>query len=169
MAFKSWLSLFQTRRRPIRKPASRRTPPKRVSLYLETLEDRLAPASIVTLASFAPPSTGTATGSYPNGDLVEDSSDNLFGTTGDGGADGLGTVFEVAHNSNTITTLASFTGSNGELPYAGLVQDGSGNLFGTTYQGGANGDGTVFEVAHNSNTITTLASFFANSGRNGYD
>ncbi len=111
MAFTAWLvSLFQARRRPIRKASRRRTPWNRVNLHLETLEDRLAPASVVTLASFATPSTGTAI--YPNGGLAADGSGNLFGTTGDGGVDSFGTVFEVAHNSKTIITLASFTGSN---------------------------------------------------------
>ena len=44
--------------------------------------------------------------------------------------------------------------------------DSSGNLYGTTERGGANGDGTVFELAHGSSTITTLASF---NGTNGVD
>ena len=117
--------------------------------------------TITTLASFT-----STNGEYPFAGLVEDSSGNLFGTTLVGGADSLGTVFEVAHNSNTITTLGSFTGSNGEDPWGGLVEDSSGNLFGTASMGGPYGTGTVFEVAHNSNTITTAASF-ANSGSSG--
>ena len=51
----------------------------------------------------------------------------------DGGASGDGTVFEVAAGSGTITTLASFNGTNGASPDGGLVEDSSGNLFGTTY------------------------------------
>ena len=43
-----------------------------------------------------------------------------------------GTVFEVAAGSGTITTLASFNGTNGAHPHGGLVEDSSGNLFGTT-------------------------------------
>ena len=58
-----------------------------------------------------------------------------------------GTVFELAKGSSTIATLASFGGTNGHDPYAGLIMDSSGNLYGTTYGGGANGDGTVFELA----------------------
>lgn len=45
-----------------------------------------------------------------------------------------------------LTTLASFKGANGANPYGTLIEDGSGNLFGTTSTGGANGDGTVFEL-----------------------
>jgi uncharacterized repeat protein (TIGR03803 family) len=127
---------------------------------VEHLEDRLAPANIVPLASF-----NGSNGSAPIGAVVEDSSGNLFGTTFQGGTYWDGTVFEVAHNTGTITTLASFNGTNGANPYAGLVEDSSGNLFGTTQAGGTYGKGTVFEVAHNTGTITTLASF--SDGSNG--
>ena len=64
--------------------------------------------------------------------LIMDSSGNLYGTTAAGGASGDGTVFELAHGSGTITTLASFNGTNGANPDAGLIMDSSGNLYGTT-------------------------------------
>ena len=73
----------------------------------------------------------------PQGGLIADSSGNLFGTTSQGGTVGDGTVFEVATGSETITTLATFTGANGCRPHGGLVEDSSGNLFGTTTVGGA--------------------------------
>ena len=98
--------------------------------------------AITTLASFT-----SDNGSYPQGGLVEDSSGNLFGTTYDDGLSGDGTVFELAAGSGTITTLASFSGTNGDQPHGSLIEDNSGNLFGTTAQGGTYGDGTVFEVA----------------------
>jgi uncharacterized repeat protein (TIGR03803 family) len=79
--------------------------------------------------------------------LTLDGSGNLYGTTSEGGADGDGTVFEVASASNTITTLGSFNGTNGEYPGAGLTLDGSGNLYGTTEFGGAVNSGTVFELS----------------------
>ena len=97
--------------------------------------------TITTLASF----NGT-NGDDPYGGLVEDSSGNLFGTTADGGANGDGTVFEVAAGSDTITTLVSFNGTNGTTPMAGLVEDSNGNLFGTTNRAASNNDGTVFEM-----------------------
>jgi uncharacterized repeat protein (TIGR03803 family) len=111
----------------------------------------------LTLASF----DGAAGGS-PAYDLVGDDRGNLFGTTTGNGASGVnvkGTVFEVVANSGIVTTLASFNGANGAYPAAGLVRDRSGNLYGTTTSGGANNLGTVFELAANSGTITTLASF----------
>ncbi len=116
--------------------------------------------AITTLASF-----NGANGFEPFGSLVEDGSGNLFGAATDGGAYGDGDVFEVAAGSNAITTLASFNGANGQWPQGGLIMDGSGNLFGTTYTGGANSDGTVFEVSAVNHAITTLASFNGANGK----
>ena len=53
------------------------------------------------------------------------------------------------------TTLGSFDGTNGESPN-GIIMDGSGNFYGTTEGGGADNDGTVFELASNSGTIVHL-------------
>ena len=116
-------------------------------------------SSVTTLAAFS----GT-TGQYPQGGPVLDSSGNLYGVTYAGGADGDGTVYELAAGSSTITTLASFNGANGSAPQAGLLVDSDGNLFGTTTGGGANSDGTVFEIAAGTSTITTLLSFNGTNG-----
>ena len=120
-------------------------------------------SSPTTLASF-----NDTNGAYPAAGLVLDSSGNLYGTTGSGGASGYGTVFELAKGSGAITTLASFNGTNGKVPEGGLVMDSSGNLYGTT-SGGYSllygpGRGTVFELAKGSGTITTLASFYGSDG-----
>jgi len=98
-------------------------------------------STVITLASF----NGT-NGDGPTG-LIMDSSGNLYGTTQGGGASNDGTVFEVAQGSGTITALASFNGSNGADSQAGLIMDGSSNLYGTTQGGGASHDGTVFELS----------------------
>jgi uncharacterized repeat protein (TIGR03803 family) len=119
--------------------------------------------TITTLASFDKEIGGT-TGFHPFAGLVEDTSGNLFGTTSGGGEYGCGTVFEVQAGSGTITTLASFNYTNGNGPDGALAEDSSGNLFGTTYSGGAFGWGTVFEVQAGSGTITTLASFNYTNG-----
>ena len=58
----------------------------------------------------------------------------------------------------TFTTLHSFDGTDGTNPHAGLVQATDGNLYGTTYLGGADNDGTVFKITP-SGTLTTLHSF----------
>jgi uncharacterized repeat protein (TIGR03803 family) len=85
----------------------------------------------------------------PNAGLVFDAG-NLYGTTTHGGANGVGTVFELTPSAGTWTEslpcIFSSTGTDGEVPYAGLILDSTGNLYGTTGGGGAFGGGTVFEI-----------------------
>lgn len=101
-------------------------------------------------------------GAIPHGGLVLDGSGNLYGTTSSGGASGLGTVFKI-DTSGTETVLHSFAGNpDGANPYAGLVIDKSGNLYGTTENGGASGFGTVFKVDV-TGTETVLHSFAGGS------
>jgi uncharacterized repeat protein (TIGR03803 family) len=126
-------------------------------------------AAPTTLASFNGPN-----GSYPVGGLITDASGDLFGTTAGGGANGDGTVFEIAKTGSgyatTAATLANFNGPNGSYPVGGLIIDASGALFGTTSGGGASGDGTVFEIAMidsgHADAPTTLASFDFSDGAN---
>src|SRR6202021_1801876 len=94
-------------------------------------------------------------------------------TTDAGGANGDGTVFEIdktAHGyASTPTILVSFNGANGYGPRGSLLSAAKGHLFGTTASGGANGDGTVFEIAKTAHgyasTPTTLVSFDGTNGR----
>ena len=66
-------------------------------------------------------------------------------------------------HAQTLTTLASFSGSDGEYPEAGLTLSGS-TLYGTTAIGGANGDGTIFSIPVTGGTPTVLASFNGTDG-----
>ena len=105
-------------------------------------------------------------GGIPYGNLVLDSSGNLYGTTRSGGAYYGGTAFELS-TSGVETILHSFGhGSDGKFPYAGLVRDSNGNLYGTTANGGTAGLGTVFEITA-SGTESILHSFTGNSGNDG--
>lgn len=85
-------------------------------------------------------------------DVIFDKAGNLYGTTANGGTNNLGVVFKLSPNGNgdwTETVLHSFAGGvDGQNPYSGLVLDPFGNLYGTTYGGGAYGVGTVFEMKH---------------------
>ena len=90
-----------------------------------------ATGTITTLALF-----NETEGANIQAGLVMDSSGNLYGTASGGGALQDGDVFEVAKATGTITTLASFNGTNGAQPEAGLVMDSSGNLYGTTVRAG---------------------------------
>jgi uncharacterized repeat protein (TIGR03803 family) len=86
-------------------------------------------------------------GAYPVGALIQDAAGNFYGTTNAGGAHGYGAVFKLTL-SGVLSVLYSFTGgADGNAPYSSLVQDSQGNLYGTTYYGGANNHGTVFEVS----------------------
>jgi uncharacterized repeat protein (TIGR03803 family) len=115
--------------------------------------------TITTLATFS-----GGNGAAPYASLTLDPAGNLFGTTEQGGANNDGTVFEIAKGSNAVTTLVSFNGTNGQHPYAGLTLDSSGNLYGTTFQGGATGAGTVFRIGTGSTTLTTITSLDPQQG-----
>ena len=110
-------------------------------------------------------------GAYPYGSLTTDTHGNLFGTTYDGGTSGYGTVFEVMKTAtgyaNTPTVLANFNYSNGDHPYGNLVADSHGDLFGVTYEGGANGYGTVFEIPKTASGYGSLVTVFSFNGSNG--
>jgi uncharacterized repeat protein (TIGR03803 family) len=98
-------------------------------------------------------------GDYPEGALVEGMDGSFYGTASYGGSNNNGTVFKIGSNG-TLTTLYSFTGGNdGGWPETGLILGKDGNLYGTTYAGGTNGDGTVFRITTNG-MLTSLYSFF---------
>jgi uncharacterized repeat protein (TIGR03803 family) len=105
-------------------------------------------------------------GANPYSGVIVDKAGNLYGTTKYGGADsscdaGCGTVFQLAPNSEKWTErlLHSFSqnGKDGTLPYASLLKDKNGNLFGTTLYGGplsgchGFGCGTAFELSPSQN------------------
>lgn len=117
-------------------------------------EVKAGSGTITTLAAFS-----SSNGAAPSGRLIADSAGNFCGTTSEGGANNDGTVFELPAGSSSIITLATFNGANGARPLGGLIADAAGNLFGTTFNGGANGDGTVFEVPAGGGPIITLATF----------
>ena len=102
-----------------------------VLFELKRLHDRF-----VTLAS----------GSEPVGAPLVDAAGNIYGATSVGGLNNMGTVFRISADHSTYTVLHNFSGLDGANPFAGLVNDSSGNLFGTTSNGGKHGKGTVFMI-----------------------
>lgn len=108
--------------------------------------------------------SGGKDGSNPYAGPIRNSESNLFGTTVFGGKygsglQGFGVVFELSPNSNgkwTETVLHSFNkdGKDGYYPYASVVMDTKGNLYGTTKYGGSNDRGTVFELSRGGNGWT---------------
>jgi uncharacterized repeat protein (TIGR03803 family) len=93
------------------------------------------------------PGTSSGDGAYPSFGVIRDPAGNLYGATLYGGATGTwGSVFEVK-SPGKERVLYSFTGgADGQSPSDALIRDSSGNLYGTTYSGGASGYGTIFKV-----------------------
>jgi uncharacterized repeat protein (TIGR03803 family) len=85
-------------------------------------------------------------------DLILDPKGNLYGTTTNGGSAGFGTIFKLTHiNKGRWRESVLYTfpgGADGGNPYAGLVRDAAGNLYGTTASGVHGAGGVVFKLAH---------------------
>jgi uncharacterized repeat protein (TIGR03803 family) len=93
--------------------------------------------------------TGKPDGAGPAAGVIFDTAGNLYGTTIGGGASEYGTVFELTPTSGTWTETVLYTftdGADGAIPWAGLVLDSSGNLYGETYWPTTDNNGAVFEV-----------------------
>jgi len=127
---------------------------------------RISPSGAYTiLHSFA---DSPNDGSYPSGiGLVRGSDGNFYGATQQGGANvgiynGYGTVFRFnpSNPSGTYTILYSFGSqpNDGNYPSAAPVQGSDGNFYGTTFEGGTYGYGTVFRISP-IGTYTILYSF----------
>jgi uncharacterized repeat protein (TIGR03803 family) len=112
-------------------------------------------------------------GKFPGGALVADKAGNLYGTTVEGGDNGLGTVYELTppalgQTAWTETVLLSFNGQDGSYPLANLLPGKAGALYGTTNE--QNSDGNVFKLTPPSPgqtawTETVLAVFDGQNGR----
>jgi len=91
--------------------------------------------------------TGGADGGYPTAGVIRDSAGNLYGTTSNAyGTGGQGVVYKLDTAGN-YTALYSFTGGNdGGTPFAGVIRDPAGKLYGTTRGGGKEGAGVVFRL-----------------------
>jgi uncharacterized repeat protein (TIGR03803 family) len=114
-----------------------------------------------------PPSDCTD-GKGPTGGLVQATDGDLYGTTTGGGTYNGGTVFKITPTPPyTLTTLYSFCSQSGcpdgNNPSAALIQGTDGHLYGTTNNGGAGSNGTVFQITPGG-TLTTLCSFCSQSG-----
>lgn len=106
-------------------------------------------------------------GANPFGGLVEGVDGDLYGTTSNGGAKFLGTVFKITRGG-TLTTLDAFDSQNGANPYGGLVQATNHEFYGTASGGGVNGDGTIFEITQ-AGGLRTLHTFNGSDGGAPFD
>jgi uncharacterized repeat protein (TIGR03803 family) len=86
-------------------------------------------------------------GSFPSARPLRDFAGNLYGTTDSGGTSGWGVVYKIDPNGNETILYSFHGGAGGGTPLGGeLIRDFAGNLYGTTYQGGASNNGVVFKL-----------------------
>jgi uncharacterized repeat protein (TIGR03803 family) len=125
---------------------------------------KITPAGMLTsLHSF-----DLTDGAIPRGGLMQATNGYLYGTTVEGGASAVGgansygTIFKITP-AGVLTSLHSFDLTDGDQPYAGLIQASDGNLYGTTEAGGAYDFGTIFKITP-AGVLTSLYSFYWNNG-----
>ncbi|HEV2380370.1 MAG TPA: choice-of-anchor tandem repeat GloVer-containing protein [Terriglobia bacterium] len=138
-----------------------------------TVFEITAAGVLTTLYSFCSQANcSDGAGPGPAAGLVQGSDGNFYGTTSGGGGstacNGCGTVFKITP-AGILSTLHSFDGTDGEDPWAGLIQATDGNFYGTTWAGGANscfggGCGTVFKITP-AGILSTLHSFDGADGQ----
>lgn len=126
---------------------------------ISLLRPSLGEAQVTILATF----NGTNGANPFTENLVQARDGDLYGTTLYGGASNDGTVFKVTP-SGTLTTIHSFSGTDGSNPYSGVVVGLDGDLYGTTYQGGVYGFGTFFKIILTTGEFVSLHSFDETDG-----
>src|SRR5262249_40356044 len=107
-------------------------------------------------------------GEFPAAPLVQGRDGNFYGTTEQGGSNGVGVVFKITA-AGKLTVLHNFDTTHGADPIGPLIQASDGNFYGTTEKGGTQGSGTVFKITsggsfailHNFDSVTEGGSPFA--------
>jgi uncharacterized repeat protein (TIGR03803 family) len=109
-----------------------------------------------------------ADGSFPTAGLVADTKGNLFGVTETGGTHNDGIVFELERHRKTYTLKVlhdfCFSCGDGDFPFASLIADVNGNLYGTTLGGGAHDCGIVFRLSPGTKKLKVLHDFCTQEG-----
>jgi uncharacterized repeat protein (TIGR03803 family) len=120
--------------------------------------------------------TVTVDGAAPTGPLLAGADNFFYGTASQGGTNGRGTVFRIAFDgtgfqvlrhfsaTTTDTTTGLLKNADGATPLGGLINGGDGFLYGTTAQGGADGNGVIFAMPADGSTFTVLHSFAGTDG-----
>jgi uncharacterized repeat protein (TIGR03803 family) len=118
---------------------------------------------LTRIYNFCPQPGQCGDGAFPYAGLALATDGNFYGTAFGGqftcppGNAGCGTVFKITPDG-ILTALHQFDGTDGDYPYAGLIQATDGNFYGTTYQGGTDDVGTVFKIS-TTVMLTTLHEF----------
>lgn len=120
--------------------------------------------------------TVTVDGAAPTGPLVAGADNYFYGTASLGGTNGRGTVFRIAFDGTGFQVLHHFSeatvdattelpeNADGATPLGGLIDGGDGFLYGTTAQGGTDGNGVIYTIPADGSTFTVLHSFAGADG-----
>lgn len=103
----------------------------------------------------------------PPAGVTVDAQGNLYGTSSFGGANGVGAIYKLTPSASgwSESILYSFAGQDdGENPVGGLILDKAGNLYGGTFDGGANGGGTVYELSPSAGGAWTFKILYSLTG-----
>jgi uncharacterized repeat protein (TIGR03803 family) len=111
--------------------------------------------------------TAGGSGYAPIGGLHFGQDGNLYGAASSGGANNSGTLYKLTTSGSSFTLLHSLTSLEGSLPQGALVQAPDGTLFGTAYNGGLNGYGTVFRVGPDGSNVGVIHDFMPPNGGDG--
>lgn len=107
-------------------------------------------------------------GNYPNGSLAAAPNGKLYGMAANEGSLGYGTLFEFDPATNTFTKKIDFDNTNGRDPQGSPFLASNNKFYGMTNNGGANGDGVIFEYDPATNTLTKKIDFEFNTGSEPY-
>jgi uncharacterized repeat protein (TIGR03803 family) len=107
---------------------------------------------------------GVGDGGYPQAGLVEGSDGALYGTTTTGGTNDGGTVFQLSKAGTNYTVRKHLADSDGTWPTAALLEGAAGAMYGTAFNGGTNGAGTVFKLDQAGTNFTVLKHFGHDDG-----
>ncbi len=133
---------------------------------------RLSPSGSTWTETVLHHFAGGSDGANPLGSLLLDASGNIYGTTSEGGASGNGTVYRLTPSGSTWTKSVVFDftgGANGHSPFAGVIADPAGNLYGTTVGGVFGGGGVVYQLSPSGGSWTqTVLYTFGGSGNGSY-
>jgi uncharacterized repeat protein (TIGR03803 family) len=104
---------------------------------------------------------------FPTASVLLVGSNQILGTTYQGGTQERGTIYRFSPQTDRVTILHNFNETNGAFPYAKLTPSPSGDFYGTTVGGGARKRGTIFRMTA-SGRLTTLRSFGLREGSRPY-
>ncbi|MFM6983748.1 MAG: choice-of-anchor tandem repeat GloVer-containing protein [Chitinophagaceae bacterium] len=108
--------------------------------------------------------TGTSTGTYPLGTLLEMNDSNLYGMTQYGGDSNAGVVFRFHPNGSVFEKVEDFSGTSGKNPTGQLAKAGNNKLYGKTQYGGTANSGVIFELDLSKDTLVSKVDFIGDNG-----